>query len=70
MEEQEKIKNDIRQWIEVNRPVLPLHIDSWMINVIANPDAVNPPGPQEYRKPAAGRSFAFYKPYTKTCIVP
>lgn len=70
MEEQEKIKNDIRQWIAVNRQALPLHTDCWIIQVTANPEAAPQSGLQERSKPAAGRSLAFYKPYTKTSILP
>ena len=40
MKEEEKIKQEIKDWIEENRNQLPLNADNWNIQVFKNPKKI------------------------------
>ncbi|WP_165439454.1 hypothetical protein [Chryseobacterium phocaeense] len=70
MKKEDKIKEEIKKWIDDNRGSLPLNVDSWEIHVSRN---------KENKKPASielGKynarimiSDPFYKPYSKTFLL-
>lgn len=72
MKEEDKIKKEIKDWIEENRNQLPLNIDSWEIQVHKkDPDTVKQSKPIELGKYNAGITISdpFYKPYSKTFLL-
>lgn len=70
MKKEDKIKEEIKKWIDDNRGSLPLNVDSWEIHVSRN---------KENKKPASIKlgkynarimiSDPFYKPYSKTFLL-
>ncbi|MCT2563655.1 hypothetical protein [Chryseobacterium herbae] len=71
MKEEEKIKEEIKNWIEDNRDELPLNVDSWNIQVFKNDKGIESAKPVKLGKYNAEILFSdpFYKPYSKTFIL-
>lgn len=70
MNEEEKIKSDIKEWIAANRAHLPLNIDSWEFTAWKSSEEwIKQPTVRRGAKydSALYASTPFYKPYSKMC---
>lgn len=70
MKKEDKIKEEIKKWIDDNRSSLPLNIESWEMHVVSNREDRNPANIKLGRYNAEIMiSDPFYKPYSKTFIL-
>lgn len=71
MDQKILLKERMRQWINDNRPKLPMNIDSWKVEVYNKEPGTDSPAPRtplgKYNALLAV-SAPFYKPYSKMGI--